>query len=626
MSTQWSGESTVGESPFAAGEFPQEAPWTEAAALGEIQESSGPAWSASPFGQSEWPAGEDEWAGQGEDELAGQGEDEWAGQGEDEWAGQGEDELAGQGEWPGQQEDEWTGVGESTSVGEWNPAGESTSLGEWNPAGEWGPAEIPVGESTITEAPSWSESPFSSEAPGGGQLPSGDRCPDRQFGDKPWTVSRPGRHKTAEGIVVRDPRIERAAVDHLDLADFDVDDYRLRAAHHAELDRIVGDVGAGLRTGRYLPQVLFYVRGETSSTATDRHNLELSKHRAFNVGEQLKCRLQKAGLNDKTQVKWLPIGESLGQTALGDERESEKFRRVRLMVIAPIPACSCPPPGPRPPGPRPRFRRRRHTGARLCVSVPRIAPRSGAAGRPDILSLARVVAGLPAPAGIVTNATATVRIDRPAKGSSAEFELRGWGLEIALPSSGSIDLRTRLHATLDAIMRASASLGASLRVGPFGLRLRFNASVFTQALVRLIGDARLQINAAIRPNFPELQRCRPVAARAIGGRLRLSDLAGPALLVVPGAGLGPATLRLAAPGILGRRVQLSSNPIVVPADKSTVRTVLVIAGTLSRVRSIGIQREDEAAAWGEDEMQPETVFESPWTELPPAGSEVYAGV
>ena len=619
MSTQWSGESTVGESPFAASEFPQEASWTEAAALGEIQESSGPAWSASPFGQSEWPAGEDEWSGQGEDEWS--GEDEWA----------------GQHEWPGQQEDEWAGTGELTSVGEWNPAGESspigewnpaggsTSVGEWNPAGESNPAEIPVGESTVTEAPSWSESPFSSEVPGGGQLPSGDRCPDKQFPGKPWTVDRPGRHKTAEGIVVRDARIERAAVDHIDLADFDVDDYRLRAAHQAELDRIVADVAAGLRTGRYLPQVLFYVRGETSSTATDRHNLELSKHRAFNVGEQLTCRLEKAGLTGKTQVRWLPIGESLGQTALGDERESERFRRVRLMVIAPIPACSCPPPGPRPPGPRPRYRRRRHIGARLCVSVPRIAPRAGAGGRPDILSLARVVAGLPAPAGIVTNATATVRIDRPAKRSAAEFELRGWGLEIALPASASVDLRAQVHATLDAIMRASASLGASLRVGPFGLRLRLNASVFARALVRLIGDARLQINTAIRPNFPELQRCRPVAARAIGGRLRMADLAGPALLVVPGAGLGPATLRLAAPGILGGRVQLSSNPIIVPADKSTIRTVLVIAGTLRRVRSIGMQREDEAA-WGEDEMQPETVFEAPWAELPPASSEVYAGV
>jgi hypothetical protein len=257
--------------------------------------------------------------------------------------------------------------------------------------------------------------------------------------------------------------------------------------------------------------------------------------------------------------------------------------------------------------------------------VPRIAPRAGTAGRPDILSLARVVAGLPAPAAIVTNAVATVRIERPAKRAAAEFELRGWGLEIALPSSGSVDLATRLHATFDAIMRASGSLGASLRAGPFGLRLRLDASGFGQALVRLIGDARLQVNAGIRPNSPELQRCKPVAARAIGGRVRMADLAGPALLVVPGAGLGPATLRLAAPGILGRRVQLSSNPIVVPADKSTVRTMLVIAGDLRRVRSIGMQREDEAR-WGEDEMQPEAVFESPWTELPSASSETYAGV
>ena len=437
-------------------------------------------------------------------------------------------------------------------------------------------------------------------------------------------VDRPGRHNTPEGWVPPARRIERATVDEVALGDFDIDDYRLRPAHHRELDRIVANLVDGLRAGRYLPQIKVMIWGETSSTATDQHNLELSRHRAYNVFSQIKCRVKRAGLTpDQVRVQWAPIGESLSQTALGENKEDWKYRGVFVYVTAPIPACNCPPPPPpQPPPPR---------GSKtipLCVSVPRIAPRSSASRQPDILSLARMVAGLPAPAAIVTNAGATVQIENRSAGSTGRFELRGWGLEIALPSAASIDVRARLHATLEAIARASASLGASLRVGPFGISLRVDANGFAQALVQLVADVRAHIDFALRPNVPEPLGCTPLQARESTVPIRFEDFAGPALLMVPATRLGPATLHFASPAIARRQLQISQNPVIVPADKSTVRTLLVIAGSLRHVGTGAARREDESV-WAQTELQPETASgetAETWAEAQPTNFESYAGV
>lgn len=615
MNTEWM--PTQGESPFA-----HESQWSQAGESSASFEQAGeavvPGWAASPFA-----SGEAEWA---ENERA---DSEWM-----------------HGEWP---------AGETSEApwGEAAPAGkyESEFLLESGEAWEtesperW--AEV-VAESNLGEfetfpgeAPGWSQTPFAHETR------TAARCGDAQYGTTRWTVNRPGRHDSPQGSIDRQPPVPRAEVTQSALADFDIDDYRLRPAHHTELDSVVAAIGSRLGGGQYLPVVHIQVRGEASSTATNQHNLALSRHRAWNVVQHLRCRLQGAGLGvDKVVVTWTPIGESVGQTLLGDNRESAEFRRVRLTVIAPIPGCSCPPapaaapcncttvppgqqrpPAPRVPGlpwrpPGRRLPPRPHgTSTTMCVTVPSIAPRSARARPAQRFPLGSVVPGLPASVAVIANGRASVHIRNASSGNVGQFELRGWGLEVALPQRANVDITAQLRATLDVVARAAGSLSGNVQIGPFGLSLKADGSVFAQALVQLVAQLRLRLGVSFAPNIPDLTTCAPLQARKRNSPVGINDLAGPALLIVPGRGLGPAAMHFASPGVAMGQVQLSANPVRVPADKRTVRTLLAIGGVLQLVRTTRTAGEAELEAESNEAGEFFDEVSSAWHELEAVGAE-----
>ena len=63
-----------------------------------------------------------------------------------------------------------------------------------------------------------------------------------------------------------------------------------------------------------------------------------------------------------------------------------------------------------------------------------------------------------------------------------------WGLEFALPPGKTrIDLQAELRASLEVLVRASASLSAKLRLGPLKLALKIDASAFAQLVAKLCG-------------------------------------------------------------------------------------------------------------------------------------------
>jgi hypothetical protein len=203
-----------------------------------------------------------------------------------------------------------------------------------------------------------------------------------------------------------------------------------------------------------------------------------------------------------------------------------------------------------------------------------------------------------------------VRVDA-GRGQVGQLAFRGWGLEVALPAGRArIDLQADLRASLEVLARASASLSAKLRLGPLGLVLRIDASAFAQLVVKLAAQLRLRIDVGLgRPNLPELTQCRPVEARGVRGPFPFAALSGPALLIVPGPGYGPAVLSFQGPGV--SRLGLAASTLPVPADKRTVRTLLALGGNL---QPAGAARREAESEWPEAEW-PEA-FEPTEAEVP----------
>ena len=184
-----------------------------------------------------------------------------------------------------------------------------------------------------------------------------------------------------------------------------------------------------------------------------------------------------------------------------------------------------------------------------------------------------------------------MRVEARRARQTSQLAFQGWGLEIALPAGRArVDIQADLRASLEVLAKASASLSARLKLGPLGLTLRLDASAFAQLVVKLCAQLRLRLDVGLgRPNLPELTVCRPVEARNVKGAFPFGALAGPGVLIVPGPGYGPAVLSLRGPGVGG--LGLTADTIPVPADKKTVRTLLVLGGTLA---AAGASREAES--------------------------------
>jgi len=512
---------------------------------------------------TETPVLEEDWAESEEEEFLTEEETESE---EEEFALEAEElEYEEEEEWPNpfavKTGEAWTEVEEQE---DWTSPFEATELGE-----EWEAKAAPSTTGSVCFV--------DKQAPG------------PRWQHRPKTPVTPGKFS-----VERFPRNE---IIELKLEDFRVNDFRLMADHRSSLDTLAKEIKGKLANGTYVGVVRARVTGSTSSTASVAHNLTLAEHRAYNVAQTLHCLI--GGDPKQLDIAWNAVGEQMSARITGQNVETPRFRGVMVRVMAPIVCPRCKEPGPcRCPQP-PTHRPPPITGqppavgrtTTLCVSVPRIEPRRSGGVPPDVIPLSTVIPGLPLPVALVTKARAQIKVDNQIQRRSAMYDLRGWGLEVALPSSGrvTVDLRSRLQATLDVLTRASASLAGRLNLGPMGLVLRLDASAFSGLVVKLVGELRVQLSLAFAPRpVPELTGCTRVVASSIGGAFSSQFLSGPATLVVPGRGLGPAQLRLSS-----SRLRLNPNPVALAADKSTVKTVLLIGGDL-QLAGAGVSREDEA--------------------------------
>ena len=428
-------------------------------------------------------------------------------------------------------------------------------------------------------------------------------CGDTTFDGKPWPHGQRNKRPAHVGGRVSDLRfVPRAEVFEFQLSEFDVDRHELKQVHKNIIIDLTRRVQAGIREGRYTGEpIRVFSYGETSSTASGLHNSALSRNRAFNALHAIRCEFQNAGITQPAVYGFYGTGEQHARQYGPDQKEDPNFRGVLVRVFAPLKdckRCETPPPTPT-------------TGtATICVSVPRIAPRVAMKLPPDVIPLGSLVPGLRLPFAIVTRAQASVRVDEQRSRRVGQYTFQGWGLEVALPAGRTrVDLQADLRASLEVLVRASATLGAKLRLGPLKLSLRVDVSVFARLIVKLCAQLRLRLDAELgRPGVPELAQCRLVEARgARGPAFPFAALAGPAVLVVPGAGYGPGVVHFAGPGVAG--LQLSTNPIPVPADKSTVKTLLALGGNLQLAPALGREAEYEQpeAEWPEAfaELQPE---------------------
>lgn len=407
-------------------------------------------------------------------------------------------------------------------------------------------------------------------------------------------------------------RFPRNEILELLLTDFRVDDFRLMQQHQAALQNLAKEVVGKVGDGTYVGDVRVRAVGMTSSTASIPHNVKLSEHRAWNVIQTLRCLIGDK-LRQKVDFGWNAVGEQISARRTGQSFETPVWRGVMVRVMAPIACPKHEPPGRPVPTPPPTSRT-----TTLCISVPRIDPRRSGGIPPDVIPLGSVVSGLPLPVSIVTKARAEVKVDNQSRGGSQTYELRGWGLEISMPSSGrvSVDLRARLQTTLDLIVRASASLAGKLQLGPLGLVLRIDASVFARLVMRLATELRGQLSVAFAPRpLPERSGCTRVVATPTSGVYSSGLLTGPATLLVPGRGLGPAQLRLGSTS-----VRLNPNPMALAADKSTVRTVLLIGGDLRLVGG------SSSRAYEADWLEAESFDAWETEELPELESVLVRGV
>lgn len=475
--------------------------------------------------------------------------------------------------------------------------------------------EAPTEEGlTLDGAESEWGSPFEAASPTGEQeilvgpneFPSS--CGDVTMDGKKWPFGIDPRSPQAQanlGEVSSLTHVPRAEVFEFHLSKYDVDRHELKRSHKDAIADFTKRVKAGLQSGKYANEPLrVFTYGEASSTGSSEHNAALSRNRAFNAMNAIRCEFKNAGITVPVYFGFYGTGEQHARFRGPDNLETPSFRGVVVRAFAPLrepKPCNCPP-VPKPPTPG--------KGTAICVSVPHIAPRTTAKLPPDVIPLGAIIPGLRLPIAIVTKAEATVRVDA-GRGQMGQLAFRGWGLEVALPTGRArIDLQADLRASLEVLARASASLSAKLRLGPLGLILKIDASAFAQLVVKLAAQLRLRIDVGLgRPNLPELTRCRPVGARNVRGSFPFPALAGPALLIVPGQGYGPAVLSLQGPGVAG--LGLAETTLPVPADKRTVRTLLALGGNLQPAG--GVRREAEFE-WPEAEW-PEA-FEPAESEMP----------
>lgn len=453
------------------------------------------------------------------------------------------------------------------------------------------------------------ESPFAESGVAGeeeevivapGEFPG--TCADVTMDGRNWPHGlRTRRAPTVGGSVSPLTLVPMAEVFEFQLSDYDVDRHELKRQHRDAIADLAKRIKSGIQARRYSGEVIrVFTYGEASSTAPAGHNAVLSRNRAFNALNAIRCAFKDAGIGQPVLYGFYGTGEQHARFRGPDNREDAKFRGVLVRAIAPLAA-------PKPCGGTPPPR----TGAEaICVSVPNIGSRVATKLPPDIIPLGSIVPGLRLPIAIVTRAQATVRVEAPRSRQAGQLAFQGWGLEVALPSGRArIDIQADLRASLDVLARASASLAGKLRLGPLGLVLRLDASAFAQLIVKLTAQLRLRLDVGLgRPNIPDLSQCRLVEARGVrGGAFPFAALAGPALLIVPGQGYGPAVLSLRGPGVA--RLGLVTDTLLVPADKRTVRTLLALGGTLQPASAALREAEFEwpEAEWPEafEEVQPE---------------------
>ncbi|MEV8214361.1 hypothetical protein [Leifsonia sp. NPDC077715] len=355
-------------------------------------------------------------------------------------------------------------------------------------------------------------------------------CPDVTYRGEPWNRGRVGRHQTATGTATQTKIAESAAVRLLDLGDFDVDDYRLRPAHRTILGVHVAGIADALRRGRIVGPILINVQGRTSSTGSMAHNLALSRHRAVNVTNMIRCLARQARIEDQLTVRWTPLGESVSQTTGGDNVEGADSRQVRVQVIAPRP-----------------------TGFR--------APIRSAASMRGESETAEWESGESESGewGVRYGTRPRVRSHRPAPGN-------GYGYGYGDGSPWSASAPTRLCFEVVSLRRSPRF--AWLRVGGLrtvtarvrvhehgstasslyvlqGVLLRSSRTpgpAHTAPLARLTGRARRILAIAMQSPNPR-RGCSPVSVVA-GAGSATRRLGGMAILVIPPAGSGRALLRL----------------------------------------------------------------------------------
>lgn len=464
--------------------------------------------------------------------------------------------------------------GEFGEFGEFNELGELGEFNELFESGESGESD----EALEQWAETLGEIPFEA-AP---SQAAGLACADSTYANKPWQVSRPGRHDTPEGTATETRLIRRADVRELDLSDFDVDDYRLRPAHRRSLQQLVAAVARGLQRGRIGGTVVVRVFGQASSTATMQRNLQLSAHRAWNTRTVMDCMFAKAGVGNRVEVRWVPVGESLSQQELGDNVERAANRSVRIQVIAPRPPCKCgsggAPPSVRPAGsrrpsipypgvsvpgvPRPPIRTRPISSrggpsrtsrrlAQLCVTV---------------LSIKRAP-GVPiGVAGVVPSVIVRIRVDDHRSNTSAIYLLRGVAIRVPAAPVG-----------MPGLPNLASLFPASL-------------NRFAPAAGQLIQRALQAIASAA---------CTPTSAVGIGANpLRL--LGGTAMLVAPGGGVGRAHLAV-NPG--SPRLKMTTRVMPVRWRGRAPRRHVIVVGKLTlvgvRPGTHRMRREQESGEFGE---------------------------
>ncbi len=395
-------------------------------------------------------------------------------------------------------------------------------------------------------------------------------CGDATYNDKKWPYGKVDDKN--DGMASAITVVPHAEVYEFQLSKFDVDRHELKREHKRVIGEFAKLVLAGIRSKRFNGEpIRIFTYGEASSTAPASHNYPLSGNRAFNTLHAIRCEFKRVGITSPVQYGLYGTGEQQARKRGPDQKEDPQFRGVLVRAFVPIRECEKCKPGPRPPA----------GTAAICVSVPKIAPRIATRRPADLIPLGSVVPGLRLPIAIVTKAQAMVRVDERRSRQSRQYTFSGWGLEVALPQGRSqIDLKAELHASLEALVQASAHLGARLQLGPLKLSLRVDVSVFAQLIVKLCAQLRLRLEADLgRPNLPDLRACRVLDVRNAGtGAFPFAALQGPAVLVVPGGGYGPAVLTLTGPSV--QNLGLATNVIPVPADKSTVRTLLALGGNL----------------------------------------------